>query len=396
MIVGGVEYLQTGEIVGWALDRQFGDDQLMIEAFLGDRLIGMATADLPRTDHRPETDGHGFRINLRQPLTTEAIPGLAVYATALSGERALLAISPPAPDQTNPESGGERSAAGSLSTGIDEIQSPVFILGAPRSGTTAVTQALLSLRRYDGVEEDHVLELVPQLIDMINAHYAALDEERAGYPTPEETSEFGTLDRRIPAAFINASVRSIFIGAIQNTFRSDHWVVKTPTAAMIRAAPLLREIWPRSRFIFMKRRGIENVVSRTKKFHKSRFRDQCTAWTDAMWAWTTVRAQLAGAAIEVDQLLMAREPRRAAAAIGAFLALSDSETAYLEQAFSRTRPEQTSETFGSIYDPEELSWSSEETTMFERACGSMMEEFGYDFGRSYYREGAEDRELVLV
>jgi hypothetical protein len=333
---------------------------------------------------------------LRKPLTEEAIPLLAVYATALSGDRALLPISSASENETNRDSGNEQPAAESPRIGVDESQCPVFVLGAPRSGTTAVTQALLGLPQYDGVEEDHLLELVGPLIETVDGHFAKLDRDRRRSLRPEEIAMLHTLDRRIPAAVINASIRSIFIDAIHDTFHSDRWVVKTPNATMVRAAPLMREMWPRSRFIYMKRRGIENILSRTKKFHGERFRDHCTAWTDAMWSWMNVRAQLAGSAIEVDQLLVARDPRRAAAAIGTFLALSDGETAHLEQAFSQDRPEQTSDTFGSVQDPGELPWSPEEMKVFESTCGSMMEAFGYDFGPRYYREGEEDRELVLV
>ncbi len=115
-----------------------------------------------------------------------------------------------------------------------------------------------------------------------------------------------------------------------------------------------------------------------------------------MWSWLRVRPALAGAAIEVDQLLVARDPSRAAAAISAFLSLSDREAGYLEQVFSRERPEQTSDTFGATYDVEKLTWSAAEMKTFESSCSSMMEEFGYDFGGRYYQEGKEDQELVLV
>lgn len=396
MTNGSVEYPQNDAIIGWAFACEGDDDHLLIEAFLGDRLIGTATADGPWADPQPKADGHGFRIALRQPLTEEAISDLAVYATALSGERSLLPMASAAKNETCRESSAKRPARGAPRTDVDESQSPIFVLGAPRSGTTAITQALLGLPQFDGVEEDHLLTLVSPLIETVDEHFAKLDRDRRHSLRPEEIATLDTLDRRITAADITASIRSIFIEAIHNTFHGNRWVLKTPNAVMVRAAPLMREMWPQSRFIFMKRRGIENIVSRTKKFSTERFRDHCTAWTDAMWSWVGVRAQLAGAAIEVDQLLVAREPRRAAAALGAFLALGDSDIAHLEQAFSRDRPEQTSDAFGTVYDPEELPWSSEEFNVFERTCGQMMEEFGYDFGRKYYREGEQDHNLLLL
>ncbi len=173
MIVGRVEYSENGEIVGWAFSRQFGDDQLLIEAFLGDRLIGMATADLPRVDGQPETDGHGFRINLHRPLLEEAIAHLAVYATALSGERALL---PRSADVLNGSSGGNSNpaaggttryrapgtglggsgvAAGSLGAEEPGSATDVFV-HIPKSGGSTIRTILA--REY-GVE--HILYVEP-------------------------------------------------------------------------------------------------------------------------------------------------------------------------------------------------------------------------------------------
>lgn len=408
--------LEAGEITGWALDRQHTDDRLLIEAFLADRLIGVTTADRSNHGGRPETDGHAFRLPLHQKLPPEGIPGLTLVATSLAGERTTIplsdALSPAdqtaagAIDRAPPPRGqspvtisapqGELQEPAWRRSGVDESQFPVFVLGAPRSGTTAVTQALLGLQQFDGVEEDHLLELVQGLTDIVDAHFAKLAETRRHYLAPEEIAKLHTLDRLVDAGAITAGIRGVFIDAIHGSFKSVHWVAKTPNATMIHAAPLLRQMWPRSRFIFMKRRAIENVASRTRKFHLEEFQDHCIAWADAMWSWSVVRRQLAGTAIELDQMLLAREPGRAATAIGAHLGLTADDIAALEMTFARDRPEQTSEAIDATLDPDDLEWSPEQMEEFETICGAMMAEFGYDYGSRYYLEGAEDRQLEAV
>lgn len=407
--------LKPGEISGWALDRQHMDDRLLIEMFLGDRLIGVTTADRSSGRGRPQADGHGFRLALSQKLPPEAVSELALFATSLAGERAAVPLSDALlatdagsdgeADRALPPSGQSAVTIGPRPdalqehewrrSGVDESQFPVFVLGAPRSGTTAVTQALLRLKQFDGVEEDHLLELAYGLTDIVNAHFATLAEVRGRYLAPEEIARLHTLDRLVDAGVITAGIRGVFIDAIRSTFKSVHWVAKTPNATMILAAPLLRQMWPHARFIFMKRRAIENVASRSRKFHTEEFQDHCIAWADAMWSWLVVRQQLAGSAIELDQMLLAREPGRAATAIGAHLGLTADDIAALEMTFAHDRPEQTSEAIDVTLTSAELEWSPEQRQEFETTCGPMMAEFGYDYD-SYYREGAEDRQLQAV
>jgi len=47
-------------------------------------------------------------------------------------------------------------------------------------------------------------------------------------------------------------------------FSSAHWVDKTPNLDIVRSADILYRIWPEAKFIYMKRRGIENVMSRLR------------------------------------------------------------------------------------------------------------------------------------
>lgn len=51
---------------------------------------------------------------------------------------------------------------------------------------------------------------------------------------------------------------------------------------MTLASPIVKELWPSSVFVFAKRRGIENVISRTRKFLGESLENHCADWARNM------------------------------------------------------------------------------------------------------------------
>ncbi len=74
----------------------------------------------------------------------------------------------------------------------------------------------------------------------------------------------------------------------------------------------------------MKRRAVENIASRMRKFDVD-FAHNCREWATIMEAWLSVREQLAGAALELDQLDIARAPDESAERLAGLLGLSATE-----------------------------------------------------------------------
>jgi hypothetical protein len=144
----------------------------------------------------------------------------------------------------------------------------------------------------------------------------------------------------------------------------------------------------------MKRRAIENIMSRMTKFPTLDFDNHCRDWTEAMQIWTQVRASLAGAAVEVDQLFLATEPDRTAEALSRLLILQPREVASLAQALRLDRPERTAERFGVAESLAELPWLPEQHNSFWRICGPMMEAYGYSDDAKYFMDAAS-QSLVL-
>ena len=86
------------------------------------------------------------------------------------------------------------------------------------------------------------------------------------------------------------------------------WFDKSGHAEMIPAIPILRRLWPDSVYIFCKRRAIENVASRLKKFPAHDFERHCAGWAKTMAAWRGVRPELPPEIyLEVDQQDLIRD-----------------------------------------------------------------------------------------
>ncbi len=161
------------------------------------------------------------------------------------------------------------------------------------------------------------------------------------------------------------------------------WLDKTPGAAMINTSPHLREVWPEARFVFMKRRGIENVMSRIKKFPILTFEENCRAWALDMQCWMSVRTTLSGCTIEIDQRFMWMQPDKVASALASFLYLQPEEAAALGQALALDQPERTSERLGASISLASAGWTRQQQEAFLCICEPTMDQFGYTLDEQY-------------
>ena len=378
-IEGFIEFVSPYQLRGWARAPELAAERLAIEAYVDDISLAAASASLYRPDLAEAGlgDGHyGFVLNFDVALPEEDIGELAVYARAPGGERHRLISIAPGPAEPAPQRQPKFEIAAPLPAS-NAAQRPVFILGAKRSGTSAVTQALLRSGRYAGQEEGHLLGLAGRLIELVEQHYEVNETE--------VTQQRNTFITRVPERYFFDSIKGVFAHLAEQVFPSGYWIDKTPNSAMVQLAPMLKEIWPKAKFVFMKRRGIENLVSRSAKFPETAFRERCEDWRNVMEAWLRVRDGLGRDAIEVEQLDLVREPERVADDLIRFLAIPAAEAAGFREALASDRPERTAKTFGQVYDFETAGWSASEIKKFKEICGAMMAVYGYGYGERYYR-----------
>lgn len=363
MISGYMGPVSAHEVRGWAYDSADPDAHVVVEIVCRQRIIGRTRADLYRHDLEAAGIGrgdHAFLFNCVPALDEADFPAVTARVHDAGGPpHELKRLAPQRDARPQPLIAWRSPAA-------DPEQRPVFILGSARSGTSAVTESLLAATNYEGYGEGHFFDVL-----------AALDAALRGYDaTKGGERERKTTLSRIAPEFVADGLASIVIEAARELFPKGLWLDKTPYTHMILLAPRLRQVWPNARFIFMKRRGIDNVLSRLRKWDHD-FAHNCRDWAGAMQAWLSVRERLHGASLELDQRTLAHEPERAAAEIAALLGLSATEQARVAQMLAREHPQQTSARFAEATPLRDTGWDAERVRIFRETCGPMMRAFAY-------------------
>jgi hypothetical protein len=391
-VQGYLQTLQPTKLRGWAFVRARPDEHLKIEVRLDGQLVTETLASAYFEDleqHNIGKGDHGFLIRPKQELPVDQPGRVQVIALSGDGLRRVLELSstakartapvdavpvakallaPPKPVPVAPPAPLHSSAPNP--NAVDHTQRPVFVLGSARSGTTAMMLALRQSGRYAGYNEGHLLPLFARLHGVVMNHY--------GRSAANAVPGINTLIANVPAQMVTDALQSAFISIIRATFPSGFWLDKTPGPDMIKAVPLLRKIWPEARYIFMKRRPVDNIESRRRKFPTINFRDHCRLWADSMMSWHAIRDELAGVSLEVDQVQLAREPERTAADVATLLNLTEKETAALLASFKKDRPQRTGVDFTHIVDLGSVDWTAEERAAFQEICAEPIELFDYD------------------
>ena len=372
-VTGFVEHAGASQVSGWAYDSTSPEARLEVTVRIRDEFYASGYADIERDDLLSAGIGdgrHGFAIDVSGAhFSAEELAALEVHA--ISGVEVVRIV--------RVQAHGARIAdlkSDQMLPTSDDAQLPLFILGPARSGTSAITLALLESGSYIGSGEGHLLPLAQALSSVIDQHY-----QRAG-------GDPNTTLSRIEADAFHKLIRRAFVQLARQLFPTPRWLDKTPTVEMVRASLLMRELWPSARFIFMKRRVIENLLSRQRKFPHGTTESHYSDWAAVMTAWLGVRGRLGSAALEIDHRQLIVEPREAAASIAAFLELPEAAANRFSRYICDSRPEQTDENFGATYSLEQLDLDEPDTLRMMEVCDPAMTAFGYGYGKSYYSESA--------
>jgi len=235
---------------------------------------------------------------------------------------------------------------------------------------------------YNGYREGNFLGLINEISTRIDRHFRT----------------FGTTHSSILTAHLRPDrlKEEIFLrirALVDELNPMAPWLDKTGNPDMILALPWLFRLWPSCYVIFARRRGIENILSRTKKFASLDFTYHCADWARNMAAWREVRPTLPAARwIEIDQREIASDPQGVAERLGRLLKLDHAQVATLHSRFASERPQQTDEgSADRVYTLEETGWGPDQVAIFLRVCGPEMESYGYDTGSYWKSEPRLDR-----
>ena len=253
--------------------------------------------------------------------------------------------------------------------------SPVFIVGSPRSGTSILISSILR-SGYNGFLEGNFLSLARVLERDVDRFFSAF-----------YTANPKVLMSQIDKDVLKQKLSQVVLEAAIAQQPRSPWVDKTGGPEMIETIPLLRRTFPAARFIFAKRRAIENIVSRLIKFPGLSFEYHCMDWAKTMAAWRTLRDASPGKdLIEIDQREISAQPDLATHRLKDFLQLTDEEAMLVLKTFTSSKPQETrAGTSERVLSLDAIGWTDDQKTTFHRHCHAEMEIEGYSLDESYWR-----------
>ncbi len=263
---------------------------------------------------------------------------------------------------------------------FDREIGPLFILGALRSGTTQMLRAATELLGYAGGAEGHVWQSVKTL----DTHFRTTIDTLGGEET-KGIDEFSVI--RFSRKDIITAYSQLLLDLHRHTYGDAPLVDKTPGVDMIAAAPLIKQIFPSAKFIFMKRRGIENISSFQRRFPNKPFAAACRNWAASMQQWLETRERLAGDCIEIEQRDLSMAPLEIAERVTNLIGHGDPIA--LADYFATHFPEKTQlggyERAVALAD---TGWSEEYQRQFREMCSYLMPLYGYDIDEGSGPAGA--------
>ncbi|MBV8359408.1 MAG: sulfotransferase [Deltaproteobacteria bacterium] len=384
MIRGFLEYVSPAQVIGWTLDDHDLNAPITIRVLLGNQLLGQCERTIFRPDLGEFGAGlHGFVLEFSSPLMEGELAEVVVEA-ARTGSTEWCPL--PRLQPTEMQSASLQRASPAFDTHwsddpirarlTDEDCFPVFVTGSVRSGTSAVAWALMRATRYKGFAEGHVIDMAAALIAAVQSH---LDEKHRFLPAASVV-DFHLM--RYPVTRVDAEVQRL-LRRLAGGFTTPFWIDKTPSHEMILSIPIVARAWPNARFIFMKRRGLENVISQLRKFPADSFDRDCRRWADVMADWRKIRSAVPGKFVELEQRTLLHDPDGSALRVGTLLELPAIEVEALGEQLRILRPETTDPSAHVVSDVAETGWSSEMIETFHRICGPEMEAYGYTYDVRY-------------
>jgi Sulfotransferase family len=233
----------------------------------------------------------------------------------------------------------------------------LFVMGSPRSGTSELGSTLSKVFQLAWLGEGHAAPLFSNAADALTGNA----DDANGLVRFLAQQNF----RRTA---IEAANRAYFY-----MHNSASFVDKTPGVAMIKAAPFLNECFPNSRFIFLRRNPVANVLSRMIKFGGN-FEAHCKDWAAAMNEWLKIRALLPHY-LELQQEEMLETAERTAQILADYIGVPD-KVDVISQSLRAGSLERTGAGIGKSKCSQTL-WTPDQVRIFEKYCGPTMREFGY-------------------
>lgn len=254
------------------------------------------------------------------------------------------------------------------------MKSPIIIIGAPRSGTSMMMSSMRHILGYAGHNEAHFFTLLDQLLQTSEEHCRELRKDF------DRKSNVLLFD---PVLHIDRDLKKLFKNYLTEIYGDKPWFLKTPNSRAVQALPLMLEFYPEASVIYMKRRGIENVLSQSRKFGNGSFNaDYCTQWSDCITSFFT--GNYADRSLVIDQLAYLQRPDMLITKLLDHLNMDASAglKARLKKYILSNPVEKTADLTPDYIALEETPWTEDEKETFLELCEGAMKISGYPVSRA--------------
>lgn len=285
---------------------------------------------------------------------------------------------------------------------------PIFIVGSPRCGTTCLSRCIRSSPGLPGYDEGHFLT---NLLDFAVLRHTLSEKIREN---PHESNP-DVAASHFPEYITEQMLYGIFKRAYENICKKQYeklyvidsdkkreplplshkyFVDKSPGPKGILICKYLIKIWPNAKFIFMKRRSIENIFSRMKKFENNdytveKFTKHCNQWVNDMNYWySDTKPHMPNSSyIEIDQYDIMHHPKgvisRICNLIPDLLDYKAQMINYMKNQFPEsTNPDQPP----TILSINSVAWKQEFKNIHNNICKNDLDKYNYTLDINYRKK----------
>lgn len=257
-----------------------------------------------------------------------------------------------------------------------------LVLGSPRSGTTIVGQMVQIGFAVESHGESHVAQ-----------GFELLSTEAEKYFSQSPAAKTnGTLCNEVPSLFVKAQLILAMRNLYQRIYRGADIVDKTPGNKMLQSLPLFFLAFPQTKVIYCKRRGIENIESRQRKFPKVSFKGHCEQWSRNIELWKKLKQTISKMKkhdnwfIEVEQYELANFGEKCSMEMVKFLEVPETRLKSIVNYQAENVLQKTAANHQLAKSINDTDWSEQDKRTFTNICGKVMSDCNYSYDNSYYSQ----------
>ncbi len=255
---------------------------------------------------------------------------------------------------------------------------PIFVVGAARSGTSIVGDALRFGAEIPGTREGFLYSTAYLLLTHLDQVWSRIGPG-LDYFAAEDRGD-PVRERAIARFDFRALQADVLRHFHQLSSQGEQvWLDKTPDVYMVHVSPILAAMYPQARWVWVQRNGVEVLDSRRRTHPEMTFAEGCDDWAGVVRDWYRASRAFEGRWIAVDQRDVAVSGPEVAARLATFLGLDAAQQRGVAQTFATHRPGKTMQrSFGDVLTLDRVDWPEEQKQTFRARCREAMELAGYD------------------